>query len=174
MRVFLETSEVLRSVRIQPVLVYYSLYWGLLGPDLVSLSIASMQLWVAVPGWQGCKSWSVSKLLLFFLHCCSLKIGRFPNGGDFFFGKTFSSLLTMSINWPLGSYSLFSRGICGHGSGTGGENRENQNVWRTKNIFVCTSGLIFHKLSEITCYSLDFFTWISSQDPSLSALCCNV
>lgn len=105
--------------------------------------------------------------------CCFFFIVPSPSPADFtvkiFLWGKYLSVETMSINWSLGSFTLFPRCRCDHGSGTEGEN---QNVRRTRNIFACTSALVLHEPSEVTCYSLDSLIWLSSQDHSPSPPCC--
>lgn len=102
----------------------------------------------------------------FFFHCPLSLSSRFRR---FFLWGKYLSVEKMRINWSLGSFTLFPRCRCDHGSGTEGEN---QNFWRTRNVFACTSALVLHEPSEVTCYSLDSLIWLSSQDHSLSRPCC--
>lgn len=104
----------------------------------------------------------------FFFHCPLSLSSRFRSK-DFFVGKI---PLCWNNEYKLvfGKFHPVPRCRCDHGSGTEGEN---QNVWRTRNVFACTSALVLHEPSEVTGYSLDSLIWLSFQDHSLSPPCCS-
>lgn len=135
------------------------------------MGTAFLLMAVALPTWQWCKSWSISRLLQFFLHYSSLITGKFPH----VFGKKKKEML---LSWNF-EYKLLSgklRPVLQTHAWSWfwhwGENREKQNIWMARNIFDYTSVLALHEHYEVACYSSDLLIWLSSQDPSFFLPCC--